>query len=120
MKLCKRSNVQLGNRLVFDAYVRSGFYREDLERPMRPTRTDRQAGFDGNNKMQRGKCGEHSRQNGLVSPMGKLSLYPRPLSTSLCRFRREIQVRAAQSSLKQYEESSRHRGKGFPKRLSFH
>lgn len=39
----------LGNRLIFDAYVRSEFataFREDLERPMRPNRTDRPAAFD--------------------------------------------------------------------------
>ncbi|WP_447602792.1 hypothetical protein [Nitrospira sp. Nam80] len=41
--------LSLGNRLVFDAYVRSEFataFREDLERPMRPNRTDRPAAFD--------------------------------------------------------------------------
>lgn len=39
----------LGNRLIFDAYVRSEFataFREDLERPMRPNRTDRPTAFD--------------------------------------------------------------------------
>lgn len=39
----------LSNRLIFDAYVRSEFataFREDLERPMRPHRTDRPAAFD--------------------------------------------------------------------------
>ncbi|MDH5193163.1 MAG: hypothetical protein OEW32_05705 [Nitrospira sp.] len=42
----------LGNRLIFDAYVRSEFataFREDLERPMRPNRTDRPAAFDWDN-----------------------------------------------------------------------
>jgi hypothetical protein len=41
--------LSLGNRLVFDAYVRSEFattFREDLERPMRPNRTDRPAAFN--------------------------------------------------------------------------
>ena len=41
--------LSLGNRLIFDAYLRSEFataFREDLERPMRPNRTDRPAAFD--------------------------------------------------------------------------
>jgi hypothetical protein len=41
--------LSLGNRVIFDAYVRSEFatvFREDLERPMRPNRTDRPAAFD--------------------------------------------------------------------------
>lgn len=41
--------VALGNRLIFDAYLRSEFataFREDLARPMWPHRTDRPAAFD--------------------------------------------------------------------------
>ncbi len=41
--------LSLGNRLIFDAYLRSEFataFREDLERPMWPHRTDRPAAFD--------------------------------------------------------------------------
>ncbi len=41
--------LSLGERHVFDAYLRSEFstaFREDLERPMRPNRTDRPGAFD--------------------------------------------------------------------------
>ncbi len=41
--------LSLGNRLIFDAYLRSEFataFREDLERPMWPHHTDRPAAFD--------------------------------------------------------------------------